>query len=530
MSSLGKLSLSLSGLCLIIVVSTSWILGGWLPVLYIFLALCLLGIILALVVDFRLYVGFLLMRTTKNGMSMGVSILITLVLCFSLGYISVSFEKSMDITEEKINSLAPQTIQLLDSLKDNMQVVVFYKGVKGKQEKEQIKQSLRLIKKKSAKIKERYYDVYISNKEAQEYLNELANKKGEDTFIFVEYKGKKVLVEHPFNEEKMLSAMIKATRREGKTVYFLTGHGERDISSESGSGVSELKKALGRSSFNVKTWNFVQEGELPQDVSALVVAGPEHPFLEKELEWMENYLKQGGRLLVAIDPDKKHNLKGLLKKFNVDYKSHYIMDQVAALVGQGKFSPIGVYFDKDHSVTKSFQQGAFSIFHVASDLKAVNDDSSFLVTELVKTNPNTVSIPDITQKKIKGERGSHTLALMVEKAEPVKEKEDSIEKKSKEKDEKKQKKSSMVLAVFGDSDFLSNDLINSRGMNRDLIMNTVSYLVDESDLVSIRPKRLKATQLILKSSDQMMMVLIAIVLPILFFISSFVIWFRRREA
>ena len=54
--------------------------------------------------------------------------------------------------------------------------------------------------------------------------------------------------------------------------------------------------------------------------------------------------------------------------------------------------------------------------------------------------------------------------------------------------------------------------------------------MDESDLVSIRPKRLKATQLILKSSDQMMMVLIAIVLPILFFISSFVIWFRRREA
>ena len=280
-------------------------------------------------------------------------------------------------------------------------------------------------------------------------------------------------MEHPFNEEKMLSAMIKATRREEKTVYFLTGHGERDISSESGSGVSELKKALGRSSFNVKTWNFVQEGELPQDISALVVAGPEHPFLEKELEWLENYLKQGGRLVVAIDPDKKHNLKDFLKKFDIDYRSHYIMDQVAALVGQGKFSPIGVYFDKEHAVTKSFQQGAFSIFHIASDLRSINNDSFFLVTELVKTNPNTLSISDITQKKAEGEKGSHTLALIVEKAEPVKEKEDSIDQKLKEKDEKKQKKSSMVLAVFGDSDFLSNDLINSRGMNRDLIMNTI---------------------------------------------------------
>ena len=530
MSLLGKLCLSLSGLSLIIVMSTSWILGGWLNVLYIFLVLFFLGIILSLIVDYKLYLGFLLMRTTKNGMSMGVSILITLVFCASLAYLSTRFKGSMDITEERINSLAPQTVQLLKSLDQDMRLIVFYKGGSGNQKKELVKKNLTLLKQTSSKIKDRYYDAHLKNKLSQEYLNEISNKESEDIFVFVEYKGKKVLVEFPFDEEKLTAAMIKTTRRQEKIVYFLSGHGERDISNREGEGISEFKEALIRSSFQVKTWSFVTEGALPGDVSALVIAGPQRPYLEKEVQWLEEYLGKGGRIFMALDPDKDHNLKALLKKFGVNYTSHYIMDRIAALVGLGQFSPMGVYFDTASAVTRSFQQGSFAIFHMASDLEIEDTGGMFAITELVKTNENALSVPDIKKEKAEGKRSAHTIALLVEEAkeseEKIGEKEDSTE----GSDKKNDKKPSMVLAVFGDSDFLSNSFLNNRGVNRDLVMNTISYLVDESDLVSIRPKRLKATQLILKGSDQMGIVFFAITLPILFFIFSFVIWFRRREA
>ena len=112
-----------------------------------------------------------------------------------------------------------------------------------------------------------------------------------------------------------------------------------------------------------------------------------------------------------------------------------------------------------------------------------------------------------------------------------------VEKRKKSKDPTKEesneksgrKPSSMILAVYGDSDFLSNSFID-KGINRDLVLNTVSYMADEMDLVSIRPKKLKATQLTLKSSDQMGIVLFAVLLPIIFFVCSFIIWLRRREA
>ncbi len=531
MSLLGKLCLSISGLSLIIIMSTTWILGGWLNVLYIFLSLFFLGIVLSIVVDRKLYLGFLFMKTTKNGMSMGVSILITLVFCASLAYLSSHFKMSVDVTEEKINSLSPQTVQLLESLEQDMHLTVFYKGRSGSQKKDLIKRNLSLFKQKSSKVRERYYDAHLKNRLAQEYLNTIANKETQDIFVFTEYRGKKVLVELPFDEEKVTSAMIKATRREEKTVYFLSGHGERDLSNQEGSGISELKTALLRSSFQVKTWNFVTQGALPADVSALIIVGPKRPYLEKEIQWLEEYLNKGGRLVVALDPEREHNLKKFLQKFGVNYKNHYIMDRIAALVGLGRFSPMGVQFDMKNAVTSSFARGSFAIFHLASDLEINEDNDRFVVTELVKTNPGALSLPDIKKSVNKADPAPRAIALLVEEmkeSKTEKDKEDSGE--SSKETSKKQEEPSMILAVFGDSDFLSNDFINKRGVNRDLAMNTVSYLVDESDLVSIRPKKLKATQLTLKGSDQMGIVFFAIALPIIFFIFSFIIWFRRREA
>lgn len=504
MSLLGKLSLALSGLSLIIVTPISFILGAWPPILNIFLVLFVLGILLALIIDYKLYLGLLTMRTTKNGMSMGVSVLITLVFCSSLAYLSVRFEKSVDITEEKINSLAPQTVQLLEGLKEDMRLIVFYKGPSGHQKKELVKNNLRLVKQNTSKIKVRYYDAHLKNRLAQEYLNEVTNKEREDIFVFVEYKGKKVLVEFPFNEEKLTSAMINATRRGVKTVYFLSGHGERDLSNQEGAGISEFQEALVRSSFQVKEWNFLVDGALPEDASALVIAGPQRPYMEKEIQWLEEYLKKNGKLLIALDPDEKHNLKDLLKKFNVNYTGHYIMDlhNQQILIFFGGYASVGVHFDTENKITRAFHErgrDSNSIFYIASNLE-IEDSGNFSFTELVKSSVKSFSAPDPkTSKKEDLKQSSYILGLLVEKQIS---KEEEKEDKSKNSDKKED---SMTLAVYGDSDFLSNSFIN-KGINRDLVMNTISYLVDESDLVSIRPKRLKATQLVLTGYDRMMII------------------------
>ena len=102
---------------------------------------------------------------------------------------------------------------------------------------------------------------------------------------------------------------------------------------------------------------------------------------------------------------------------------------------------------------------------------------------------------------VKGERSSHTIGLLVEKGKKEElEIQPNLEKKeAQSKPSSQDKQKVMKLIVFGDSDFLTNGLLNAQGVNRDLALNSISYLLNEPDLISIRPKRLKATQLILKN-------------------------------
>ncbi len=538
MSLWGKLSWSVSVVSLIVVLSALFILGGFTPWLNVFLYVFIIGVVLAIFLDYRFYLSILLMRTTRNGMTMGASIALTLAFCGSLAYLSKRFEISVDVTEEKINSLSPQTLQLLKDLKEDMNLVVFYKGVEGRQKKALIKRNFRLFKQASGKIKIRYYDAYVENQKAQEYLNPLPERETEDIFVFAEYKGKKVLVDVPFSEEKITSAMIQSTRREKKTVYFIYGHGERELSSSDRGGLSELEKAFQQSSFNVKSWSFIKDGPLPEDVSVLVSAGPRQVYLQREIEWLEQYLQAGGKAVFALDPDKKDNLKPWLEKFGVLYDSHYILDQRSAMAGLGFFAPFGIYFDRENAITRSFPGGSFALFHVAGRLKIKYKDSLSTV-ELVRTDSRTMAVKSMKSRE--GERTSHTVALLVEQTNREKDSVGNLIPREAEQEgnktdlpvkekEKNNKKADMKIAVFGDSDFFSNNLLNKGGVNRDLIMNTVSYLADEADLVSLRPKRLKATQLILRTYDRVGMILLGLILPISFFIVSFVIWLKRRSA
>ena len=403
-----KISLSLSVISLIVIMLASFLLGAWVPFLNIFLFILFAGIICSFIVDRQFYLGFLFMRTTRQGMTMGVVIAVTVVFCSSLAYLSKRFEYSVDITEEKINSLSPQTLKILKNLKKDMNIVVFYKGKEGRQKKELLKSNLSLLVQKTKKVQIRYYDTYVKNKLAQEYLNPLSTGNKETLFVFVEYKGRKVLVDFPFNEEKITSAMIKVTREKSHNVYFLSGHGERDISSVDGEGLSEFKSAVLQSSAKIQDWSFVEKGPLPQEgVSALIIIGPKRAYLPQELEWIEKYLLKGGRAFMALDPDRKDNLKPWLKKFGVDYQESYIMS-TGLVTNLGPFSPIGVYFDKENPITRYFQR-EFAVFHIAGPLNTTTDPA-FSITHLVRTSPQDIAVSDMEKKE--GKQAKPHLSLI----------------------------------------------------------------------------------------------------------------------
>lgn len=269
---ISKISLSVSAVSLLTLVLARIFIGGWIQYFWWPLGLFLIGLLVNLVIDFKKYLQFLTLKTSRHGMTLGFSIIGMLAIVSSISYLSSNWNRQFDFTKEKLNTLSLQTQNVLDSMKKNpIQVKVFHKGGLKSEEKTQIKENIfKLFTQYTTQFKLEFIDAYKQNRLAQEYLSQLQeNDPLANLFIFLEYEGKKVQIGNPYVEEKILEALIQVSRRKEKTIYYTVGHQEKDFFGTGVDGVEELKKALEESSFNLEEWSFVTEKVLYQKMQKL---------------------------------------------------------------------------------------------------------------------------------------------------------------------------------------------------------------------------------------------------------------------
>jgi ABC-type uncharacterized transport system involved in gliding motility auxiliary subunit len=90
------------------------------------------------------------------------------------------------------------------------------------------------------------------------------------------------------------------------------------------------------------------------------------------------------------------------------------------------------------------------------------------------------------------------------------------------------KRDGRVIA-FGDADFASNGFFGIQG-NRDLFLNSVAWLAEDPDLITIRPKDPEDQRMFLTGRQQVVVFGLAIaVWPLVFVIAGIVVWFLRRS-
>jgi hypothetical protein len=66
------------------------------------------------------------------------------------------------------------------------------------------------------------------------------------------------------DETELLRAMNRLVNPEARTVYFLTGHGERDINASGTTGMSRALETLQNKNYTVKTLNLMAETASPR--------------------------------------------------------------------------------------------------------------------------------------------------------------------------------------------------------------------------------------------------------------------------
>jgi ABC-type uncharacterized transport system involved in gliding motility auxiliary subunit len=86
------------------------------------------------------------------------------------------------------------------------------------------------------------------------------------------------------------------------------------------------------------------------------------------------------------------------------------------------------------------------------------------------------------------------------------------------------------IVVDGTSNIAANQFLNLQG-NRDFFLNSVSWLAEEEDLISIRPKDVKQTPVFLTSQQGQLVFLVpVIIIPGLVLVGGIIAVVRRRSA
>src|SRR5437868_7671319 len=98
--------------------------------------------------------------------------------------------------------------------------------------------------------------------------------------------------------EKDVSTALVKLERPQKKVYFTTGHGERSLDGFGPQDYGTIKQGLERDNFTTAPINLVTQRAVPDDATALIIAGPTNPFLQEEKDALKAYVDGGGKLII----------------------------------------------------------------------------------------------------------------------------------------------------------------------------------------------------------------------------------------
>ena len=444
-------------------------------------------------------------RTLRYGLNTAVTIVLLLGIIGVVEALSYRHSWRWDLTENKRHSLSPQTIRLLGSLKTDVSAIAFFRSDQpGKRAAEDL-----------FKQYARYANGRFTWKSTDPDREPgLARRYGIEAYgtvvLETKTKSEKVL---DAEEEKLTNALVKVTREGKRLVYVVQGHGERELANADKPGLSEAKAAMEKVNYEVKPLVLARTGTVPADAALVIVPGPRTDPFPPELDALDAYVRGGGKLLVMADPFQGEGLRKYLPKYGIELGQDLVVEEnpIGRLFGIGPEVPIVQQYEA-HPITREMG-GVSTLFPLTRSLAAA------------KTPPKGVSVVALarTSPQSWGETDRAGLERGAAKPDPQ--------------DPKGPLAVAMVatlekarIVVYGTSNLAANQFLNVQG-NRDFFLNTVSWLAEEEDQISIRPRSARPTPVFMNSQQaQVVFLLPVVILPGLALVGGIAAVLRRRAA
>ena len=509
-------------------------------------------VLVFIIADYKGVMKSLGKRSTRYGAAQGTMVvLVFAIAAFILAY-SNSHTKRFDLTENQRFTLDPATKNVLSSLDKEVRIVIFYDSAAESMFRQNIEDILKQYNHMNDNVEYEFIDPIQNPGDAMPYKTEL-------------YTTPTIFVEQGVNREKttgneeqdITNALIKVTRVKQHKVYFLKGHGEKDFENASDfQGMGQIKTRLENKNYLVESLEIQRQVGVPDDASVVIIAAPQTDLFDEELQALGRYLNLGGNVIVLLEPETAPKLAAWAGQYGLNVgrdivcEAEFQADLMSLLKGQfqGQISvstqPSVTSYPDDVEITRNFQ-----LRTQYPSSRSVSIDSSppegVTARKLLETKgklqnsdfPGSwaeTNIEALKEKKAEFQegqdiRGPVTIAGLATidrmKFEPAKAAEAQIQASTGEMAERPE---NSHLLVFGDSDFASNSMVAYGG--GDLFMNSVNYLTEEEDLITISSKPTEDTSLNITGVQSRIIQVLTFVAPLAVIALGIGVALRRRRS
>jgi ABC-type uncharacterized transport system involved in gliding motility auxiliary subunit len=332
-------------------------------------------------------------------------------------------------------------------------------------------------------------------------------------------------------EQDFTSALLKLASTEQKKIYFVQGHEERDPDGLEGPGYNSAAEALRRENYLVEQLRLFATQRVPDDAAVVVIAGPRTPLFDEERQALENYLARGGHVLLLADPESDPGLSALLDKWYVKLGSDIVIDPAPSNNLNGDVSALLPLPVSGHRISSS-QLNLLVMPRARSVSSQPGAGDDFAVAPILRTSEvawgETNFGPTIRFDPGQDVQGPITVALAVSKVDtptptaggtPVPTPTATPG----------QSTGNGRLLVVGNAEFASNTWFRQVPGNRDFFINSINWLAEEENLISIRAEPAVAPPVILTNQARVLVFYTSVLfVPLAVLLLGATVWWQRR--
>jgi ABC-type uncharacterized transport system involved in gliding motility auxiliary subunit len=428
------------------------------------------------------------------------------ILCV-LNILAYNHSKRWDITQGSQHTLAPETLQALKNLSQTVTAKAFYTN---------------RIDSSAAKAMLEDYRASSNGKFIYKFINPEsdpvtaieANVTQDGTIVLElgQYKEKINNIREP----DITNAIIRLSNPGERAVYFLTGHGELDLSGTADRAFSQVKLALENKNYKVKQLNLMVDQQVPQDALSIIIAGPQKPITIEEVKLLKDYVDKGNSLVIMEQPTPFTQFGD-----SPDPLADYLIQDWGITLGNDVVIDLSSYSNMDalaneygnHVITSQLGTMA-SVFHTARSTR-IKTMEGITQTVLVKTSSRSwaeTNLVDFKNNRVVLDKSQDLIGPVPLVAAA----ENSV--------------NQSRVVVFGDSDFASDQYFNTLG-NGDLIINAIDWSAKQDKLINLTPKQVLKRSLIPPKTYSLGLIFLGTVvaLPGLVILMGIVVGIQRKR-